>query len=267
MEKCAVLLVVMVVLLSPLPGKVEATLCKDCSCYPGGVVNCASKELERIPLLTNDDAGELGFHGLVSFKGNPDLDGNAERLAAYYPHFQVFEFDSGSAICEEVLKLSAAWPPSVKIYGCPRTRELVWSLGLTLTTDSVEGKKHMHVEFANPASLEVKNLKKSWVVNTVFGWIGLVVSGLVTSFLVRWYIQRRGDGQVGRIRAFLRRYYGRRRLQEFGINPRVPADVLVDIPPRRQLREEDLYPHPEPENQLVVEAPAPEAAAALQPIP
>ena len=273
MENSGVWMVMMVVMGGAVGGEAEGTLCQACACYPGGVVNCASRDLQHVPLITNDDVSDLGYHGLVSFKDNPDLRENAERLLDYYPHIQVFEFDRGCAVCEEVLKLAAAWPPSVKIYGCPRTREVVWSLGLSVTTDTIEGKKLMHVEFTNPAAMEVKNLKKSWLVNTVFGWIGLIVSGLVTSILVRWYIQRRGDGQVGRIRALLRRYYGRRRLQEFGINPRVPADVRVEIPGRRQLREEDLYPQPQPEIQEEEEEEGdevlqgPQPAVALQPMP
>ena len=222
----------------------EGSLCKTCSCMIGGVVNCAGHGLKEIPLLTPDDVGQIGFDGIISFKENPELEENGERLKSYLPYIRLFEFDWGSGLCQDIRRFAAKWTEPVTIYGCPNQREEDEETEITATTAAVEGKsKKRHIEPQEIFAGDVNSLKKSWVVNTVFGWIGFVASGIITAVVLRCYARRGAEnGEVDRIRAFLRRYYGRRRLQEFGINCQLPGDADQQIPPRDP---EDVLYHAE----------------------
>ena len=222
----------------------SGSLCQRCSCYSGGIVNCAGKDLERVPVFTPDDIGRIGVNGIISFKDNRDLTQNGDRLEKYFPYISSFEFDAGSPLCPQIVDLASSWT-GVRVYGC--------SFKTTQTTqrsteyEEVSETEKRNIPSEREENAEVKSLKKSWVVNTVFGWIGLVVSAVTTSLILRCcYLRRNGERnvqmEVQRIRAFLRRYYGQRRLREFGINLQFPGDELHR--PQRRRADDILYAPP-----------------------
>lgn len=228
----------------------SGSLCKRCSCFSGGIVNCAGKDLDHVPVMTADDIGQIGMSGIISFKNNEKMVESGERLEDYYPHITLFEFDVGSPLCEQITEFARGWS-GVKIYGCSLRIDLTTEQ--TTTTSETGKNEKRNVPSEREESSEVKSLKKSWVVNTVFGWIALVASAVTSSLILRWcYIRRNGDrnvqAEMQRINAFLRRYYGQRRLREFGINQQLPGDRL----PRaaRRPRDDVLYAPPvrDPEN-------------------
>ena len=74
---------------------------------------------------------------------------------------------------------------------------------------------------------DIQALYQSWLVNTVFSWIGMVVTGVITTLIVKCLIQR-GRVDVERLQRFLIRRYGWRAMARYGIATRKPGDPCPD---------------------------------------
>lgn len=209
----------------------QGDLCAKCTCIGNsGIVNCERRGLTELPKIEGYDLPSLIRRGVISMVQNPDLFVNdTELVMRYFEHFTSLEFDEGSSACDEFLRLKTG--EEIAIRGCDvRAKQTTTdsgyssdAQGATTDHDSVGNSGTPTTPVGNSKNPQTEHtrvkeggddLKKNWLLNTILGWVGVLVGGIGSSCLIGCVVKR-GNRDI--IQAVLRHTHGHE-VTEFGIN-------------------------------------------------
>lgn len=165
-----------------LLGCVECgTLCSVCTCLRVGIVNCADRELETFPVITESDRAIVGTRSIGSFRGNKDLCVDNKTMLTYINIFDTLEFDDG-VVCLKMAELSM--DTQLRVIGCtplpiyettrPSQRNETARVGVTANV----------IQAAERMSQKLASMYDKWLINVILGWIGMFVNGVATTLVL-----------------------------------------------------------------------------------
>ena len=163
----------------------QASLCSQCDCPTRNIVNCAGRGLQVLPHITRSDAARIASGALITLVENPDLEFTMDIVKRYFEVFSSFDIDV--ELCKKLWKLGKDLFKKTMVYRCstndlsnPTTNIIAEKMTTTETMADVTARQ-IH---------ESDSMFQRWLLNMIFTWVGMVITGVTSTLIAKWLIRR-----------------------------------------------------------------------------